>query len=118
MSCDFLCVSKPFVSNRLLNSVLHKTALTTAFRMLYSPGNETIMISAFNGCVRMSERVEKLSAVRTYLMGMAMMLIILYHCGVYPFKMFGYWGVDVFLFLSGFGIFFALKKRVLAAFLL
>lgn len=69
------------------------------------------MIFALNAYVRMSEMVEKISSVRTYLMGIAMVMVILFHCGVYPFSLFGYWGVDVFLFLSGFGICFSLRKK-------
>lgn len=53
----------------------------------------------------------QVTANRTYLMGIAMLLVILYHCGVFPFRYFGYWGVDIFLFLSGFGICFSLSKN-------
>lgn len=64
-----------------------------------------------NKSVSLSEIVQHLSQNRTYLMGVAMLMVILFHCGIPPFKYFGYWGVDVFLFLSGFGIYYALKKN-------
>lgn len=44
-------------------------------------------------------------------MGIAMVMVILFHCGYFPFDYFGYWGVDIFLFVSGFGIYFSLSKN-------
>lgn len=48
-------------------------------------------------------------------MGLAMISVVFYHFQantiiLWPFNTFGYWGVDVFQFLSGFGCVFALKK--------
>lgn len=58
-----------------------------------------------------------ISANRTFLMGIAMIAIILFHHGwtIIPgvtafFSRFGLWGVDIFLFLSGFGCVYALNK--------
>lgn len=58
-----------------------------------------------------------ISANRTFLMGLAMIAIILFHHGwtIIPgvtafFSRFGLWGVDIFLFLSGFGCVYALNK--------
>lgn len=56
------------------------------------------------------------SKYRAVIMGIAMMMVMLYHQGfsVFPgstlFRHYGMLGVDVFLFLSGFGIFFSLSK--------
>ncbi len=59
----------------------------------------------------------ELSANRSFLMGLAMIAIVLFHHGwtVIPgvtafFSRFGLWGVDIFLFLSGFGCVYALQK--------
>lgn len=48
-------------------------------------------------------------------MGLAMIAIMLFHlpCAflpIVPFRYFGFWGVDVFIFLSGYGIYHSLKK--------
>lgn len=58
-----------------------------------------------------------ISANRTFLMGIAMIAIILFHHDwtIIPgvtafFSRFGLWGVDIFLFLSGFGCVYALNK--------
>lgn len=58
-----------------------------------------------------------ISANRTFLMGIAMIAIILFHHGwtIIPgvtafFSRFGLWGVDIFVFLSGFGCVYALNK--------
>lgn len=61
--------------------------------------------------ITFSEVTQKISYCRTHLMGVAMLMVILYHCGIKPFAWFGYWGVDIFLFLSGFGICFSLSKN-------
>lgn len=60
---------------------------------------------------------ETLSVNRTFLMGLAMIGIVCFHHGwaVIPgftafFSRFGLWGVDIFLFLSGFGCVYALNK--------
>ncbi|MBD5415806.1 MAG: acyltransferase [Bacteroides sp.] len=60
---------------------------------------------------------DELSANRTFLMGLAMIAVVCFHHGwvVIPgftavFSRFGLWGVDVFLFLSGFGCVYALNK--------
>lgn len=57
-----------------------------------------------------SEITDRISLSRNYIMGIAMVMVILFHCKVFPFNWFGYWGVDIFLFLSGFGIYFSLSK--------
>ncbi len=62
-----------------------------------------------------------ISNQRTLLMGIAIILVMLYHIGIthscrYPFPLsdlfswYGHWGVDIFLFLSGFGICYSLNK--------
>lgn len=59
--------------------------------------------------------VERINSLRAYVMGVAMLLVMLFH---WPFPSggflaplrLGYWGVDVFLFLSGVGIAFSLKR--------
>jgi len=60
---------------------------------------------------------ETLSKNRTFLMGLAMISVVLFHHGwtIVPgitafFSRFGLWGVDIFLFLSGFGCVYALNK--------
>jgi peptidoglycan/LPS O-acetylase OafA/YrhL len=56
---------------------------------------------------------------RTAIMGLAMLSVMLFHqyfTSVIPFNIFhnfGYWGVDVFLFLSGMGLVQSLKKNTL-----
>lgn len=59
-----------------------------------------------------------ISQNRTFLMGLSMIAIILFHCNfaVIPgitaiVNKFGLWGVDIFLFLSGFGCSYALNKN-------
>lgn len=66
---------------------------------------------------------QEISCNRTFLMGLAMVGIILFHHGwvVVPgvtavFSRFGLWGVDVFLFLSGFGCVYALNKYTVSTF--
>ena len=68
---------------------------------------------------------KQLSATREPLMGIAIILIMLFHLGspalgyLRPlFGMYGYWGVDIFVFLSGFGIAHALQKTETASSLL
>ncbi len=58
-----------------------------------------------------------LSDVRTLVMGIAMLMVMLYHSSFcimpnadFIFKIYGVWGVDIFLFASGFGIYHSLKK--------
>ena len=58
-----------------------------------------------------------ISASRAQLMGAFIIVIMLFHGSFdalgwvsYPFCVYGHWGVDVFLFLSGFGVYFSLKK--------
>ena len=60
-----------------------------------------------------------LSKNRSYLMGMAIIMILMYHAvcwtynpfGIYKDYNIGYVGVDVFMFLSGFGLVFSYKKN-------
>lgn len=56
-----------------------------------------------------------ISASRSFAMGLAMIAIMLFHLPylflpVLPFRYFGFWGVDVFIFLSGYGIYHSLRK--------
>lgn len=56
-----------------------------------------------------------ISKHRTFLMGLAILAIILFHQNfegriLWVFKKFGFLGVDIFQFVSGFGCFFALQK--------
>ena len=59
------------------------------------------------------------SEYRTTIMGLSMLSIILFHqyfTSVIPFNVFhnfGYWGVDVFLFLSGMGLVRSLENNTL-----
>src|SRR5574344_547631 len=59
--------------------------------------------------------LEKISRYRTELMGFAIIWVILFHSGIsIPILRnlcsIGYGGVDIFLFLSGFGLYFSFKK--------
>lgn len=61
---------------------------------------------------------EIISKNRTAIMGFAMISIMLFHQPFFfrnPFvdffHLFGYWGVEVFLFVSGFGVVYSLKKN-------
>lgn len=64
------------------------------------------------------------SKYRTAIMGLSMLSIMLFHqylSSVFPFNFFhnfGYWGVDVFLFLSGVGLVYSLKKNSIRIFYL
>lgn len=64
------------------------------------------------------------SKYRTAIMGLSMLSIMLFHqylTSVFPFNFFhnfGYWGVDVFLFLSGAGMVCSLKKNTIKIFYL
>lgn len=66
-----------------------------------------------------SKIVETVTAGRSFVMGVAMVVIMLFHQSMVdsvfllPFR-FGYWGVDVFLFLSGIGIAFSLNRTSLS----
>lgn len=51
-----------------------------------------------------------ISSGRPYSMGLAMILIMLFHMGIPYFSVFGHWGVDIFMFVSGFGIYYSLHK--------
>lgn len=61
--------------------------------------------------INASEIVKAISSTRIYLMGSALLAVMLFHLGVPPFSQVGYWGVDVFLFVSGFGIYHSFKKN-------
>jgi peptidoglycan/LPS O-acetylase OafA/YrhL len=59
--------------------------------------------------------VDIISKYRSELMGFAIIWVILYHSGNIPFfnsvTSIGYGGVDIFLFLSGYGLFFSSMKK-------
>lgn len=67
---------------------------------------------------------EILSSSRTFLMGIAMISVVMFHERLLPtfflttlFRLFGCWGVDIFLFLSGFGCAYAMRKYMASFFL-
>lgn len=65
--------------------------------------------------------VNEISKSRTYIMGIAILLVLIYHamCVTYnPLRTLniGYVGVDIFLFLSGFGLTYSYKKNNLLNF--
>lgn len=70
----------------------------------------------------MDKFVELLSWNRTFIMGVAILSIMLFHQGwlhSYFFKFFGFvghFGVDIFFFVSGFGIVYSLKKSDIFSF--
>ncbi len=53
---------------------------------------------------------ELISQNRSKIMGLCMCIIMMFHHGMIPGMRFGFLGVDVFLFVSGFGLYHALKK--------
>lgn len=65
----------------------------------------------------MDKYIELLSRNRTFIMGVAILSVMLFHQGwlhSYFFKFFGFvghFGVDIFFFVSGFGIVYSLKKN-------
>lgn len=65
----------------------------------------------------MQNELAEISQVRNVLMGCAMLTVMLFHQfftvfpGSFVFRWYGDLGVDVFLFLSGFGIYHSLRKR-------
>lgn len=65
--------------------------------------------------------IEIVSQNRTHLMGIAMLFVVVYHafCWIYnPIGVFniGYVGVDMFLFLSGFGLIYSYEKNSILCF--
>lgn len=65
--------------------------------------------------------IEFISKNRTYLMGIAMILVVIYHafsCVYNPIGVLniGYVGVDIFLFLSGFGLASSFEKNKISNF--
>lgn len=55
------------------------------------------------------------SKYRTPLMGFAMLWIMLFHIGINipiigTLTQKGYWGVDIFIFLSAYGLYYGYKK--------
>lgn len=62
---------------------------------------------------------ESLSSNRTFIMGCSIISIMLFHnfffanCYYSPFHRVGHWGVDMFMFISGYGIAFSLDKHPL-----
>lgn len=58
-----------------------------------------------------------ISQGRDFALGFATLCILLFHQPfikdallILPFRIYGYWGVELFLFLSGFGIYYSLRK--------
>lgn len=65
--------------------------------------------------------LNELSTHRSYLMGIAIILVIVFHCFSWVFNPIGvfnigYIGVDIFLFLSGYGLSFSYEKNPLPRF--
>lgn len=66
---------------------------------------------------------DALSQSRAFLMGLAMLMVMGFHHGYFvdfgplgnSICRYGEWGVDIFIFLSGFGVAFSLGKKVLNA---
>lgn len=61
-----------------------------------------------------------ISKYRTRIMGCAMIAIMLFHQPFFYsnplvdfFHLYGFWGVEVFLFVSGFGVVYSLRKNSL-----
>lgn len=58
-----------------------------------------------------------ISASRSFIMGVATLMVVLFHqhfvsrSFFLPCSAFGYWGVDFFLFLSGFGLSYSLQRK-------
>ena len=69
-----------------------------------------------------NELIKSVSKYRTSIMGISMLSIMLFHqnfVSIFPFKIFhfyGYWGVDVFLFLSGMGLVRSIENNSLPVF--
>lgn len=69
-----------------------------------------------------NELIKSISKYRTSIMGISMLSIMLFHqnfISIFPFKIFhyyGYWGVDVFLFLSGMGLVRSIESNSLPVF--
>ena len=65
----------------------------------------------------MKSSLSLLSSYRGALMGVAIIWVMLYHLGDIDVSVIsvifgvGYGGVDIFLFLSGFGLYFSLSKK-------
>lgn len=58
------------------------------------------------------------SESRAFIMGVVMIVIMLFHASFgflgklgLLFSIYGHWGVDIFLYLSGFGLYYALRKN-------
>ena len=67
--------------------------------------------------------IESISNYRSFLMGISIIMIMFFHnlwvrdvIWLMPLNFFGDFGVDVFLFLSGFGIVYSLRKNNLKTF--
>ena len=60
--------------------------------------------------------LQDISTCRSALMGIAILWVVFYHFGFHTpiishVTRFGYTGVDIFMFLSGFGLFYSLQKK-------
>lgn len=76
---------------------------------------------ALKYCLNEKEIINHILANRPFLMGVAMILVIVYHffCWVYnpigPFNI-GYVGVDIFMFLSGLGLSYSFERNSITQF--
>lgn len=52
----------------------------------------------------------RISSNRSAAMGIAIVSVMLFHLFPHTFPYLGHWGVDIFIFVSGFGIFYSLSK--------
>ena len=69
----------------------------------------------------MQSLFDKISINRSFIMGIAIIWIVLHHCTLlysflpqyirFPFFTIGYGGVDVFIFVSGFGVYHSLSQN-------
>lgn len=65
--------------------------------------------------------MKKISDIRTYLMGVAILAVMVFHTSkifvvpwfIEPIQRTGYLGVDIFFFVSAYGLFYSMKKPVL-----
>lgn len=58
-------------------------------------------------CRFSSDICQRISSNRTYAMGIGIIVVMLFHASLFRY---GHWGVDLFMFVSGFGIYSSLNK--------